>query len=69
MIPSGGLLHVLVEDPGRVDYGRRIGESKGLTDLKNLDLDGVGPLTALATELDGRELAHPAPFAWEFWSR
>jgi beta-galactosidase len=30
VIPSGGRLQVLVEDQGRVNYGQRIGEAKGL---------------------------------------
>ncbi|WP_258803777.1 glycoside hydrolase family 35 protein [Pseudarthrobacter sp. NS4] len=40
-LPGGGLLQVLVEDQGRVNYGPRIGEAKGL----------IGPAL-----LDGREL-------------
>ncbi|GAA1778532.1 beta-galactosidase [Pseudarthrobacter sulfonivorans] len=37
VIPRGGLLQVLVEDQGRVNYGPRIGESKGLTGPALLD--------------------------------
>jgi beta-galactosidase len=29
-LPTGGLLQILVEDQGRVNYGPRIGEAKGL---------------------------------------
>ncbi|MCT9870782.1 glycoside hydrolase family 35 protein [Paenarthrobacter aurescens] len=31
VIPAGGRLQVLLEDQGRVNYGQRIGEDKGLT--------------------------------------
>lgn len=41
VIPRGGFLQVLVEDQGRVNYGPRIGEAKGL----------IGPAV-----LDGEEL-------------
>ncbi|MDR7158278.1 beta-galactosidase [Arthrobacter sp. BE255] len=37
VVPRGGLLQVLVEDQGRVNYGPRIGESKGLTGPAVLD--------------------------------
>jgi beta-galactosidase len=37
-LPSGGLLQVLVEDQGRVNYGKRIGEVKGL--IAPVTLDG-----------------------------
>ena len=37
-LPSGGLLQVLVEDQGRVNYGQRIGEVKGL--IAPVKLDG-----------------------------
>ena len=38
-LPSGGRLEVLVEDQGRVNYGQRIGEFKGL--MAPVKLDGV----------------------------
>jgi len=41
VVPGGGVLEILVEDQGRVNYGQRIGEDKGL----------VGPAL-----LDGAEL-------------
>jgi beta-galactosidase len=49
---AGGTLDVLVEDLGRVDYGRRIGEAKGL--IGPASVTG-GPLTGwqvMALELD-----------------
>ncbi|NKX92582.1 beta-galactosidase [Sanguibacter hominis ATCC BAA-789] len=59
-----GRLRLLVEDQGRVNYGRRLGEAKGLLGpartarrtidawrTRGLDLDQVSP--ALATALDG----------------
>ena len=63
-IPSGGLLQVLVEDQGRVNYGRRIGEFKGLMapvklnggelldwDIQAVDVGKLGSLRAAATDL------------------
>lgn len=50
-LPSGsGELTVLVEDQGRVDYGTRIGEAKGL--IGGARLDGVPVLGWTATTLD-----------------
>src|SRR4051794_14531818 len=43
MLPRGGRLEILVEDQGRVNYGRRIGEPKGL----------IGPVRLNAVELTG----------------
>jgi beta-galactosidase len=42
-VPRGGVLDLLVEDQGRVNYGKRIGETKGL--IGPVELDGV-PVTA-----------------------
>ncbi|WP_432890104.1 glycoside hydrolase family 35 protein [Kribbella sp. CA-245084] len=39
MLPHGGHLEILVEDQGRVNYGQRIGEPKGL--IGPVQLDGV----------------------------
>ncbi|KNH22286.1 beta-galactosidase [Arthrobacter sp. ZBG10] len=63
-IPSGGLLQVLVEDQGRVNYGRRIGEFKGLMapvklnggelldwDIQAVDVGKLGSLRPAATDL------------------
>lgn len=60
-LPSGGRLQVLVEDQGRVNYGKRIGEVKGLIapvtldgvellewDIRPLDFTQVGSLRAAA---------------------
>jgi beta-galactosidase len=70
MLPHGGRLEIVVEDQGRVNYGQRIGEPKGLispvqlgsADLTNwsawvIDLDRVPELW---TSTDG---AGPAPDA------
>lgn len=40
-LPRGGLLQILVEDQGRVNYGPRIGEAKGLIGPALLDGDEV----------------------------
>nr|GME06449.1 beta-galactosidase [Ipomoea batatas] len=49
-IPAGSRLTVLVEDQGRVNYGHRLGEEKGL--IGGATLDGV-PLTGwTATPID-----------------
>jgi beta-galactosidase len=37
VLPHGGVLEILVEDQGRVNYGPRIGESKGLIGSATLD--------------------------------
>ncbi|MGD0705805.1 MAG: beta-galactosidase family protein [Trebonia sp.] len=47
---AGGRLEILVEDQGRVDYGPRIGEAKGL----------IGPVSVGGTELRGWEV-RPMP--------
>jgi beta-galactosidase len=43
MLPRGGRLEILVEDQGRVNYGPRIGEAKGL----------IGPVRVGSEELTG----------------
>jgi beta-galactosidase len=43
MLPHGGTLEIVVEDQGRVNYGRRIGEPKGL----------IGPIRLGSSELTG----------------
>lgn len=76
VLPQGGALEVLVEDQGRVNYGPRIGEAKGLigparvdgTDVtrwavRPLALDDVTALTARvrdAAPLDGPLVAGPS---------
>jgi len=72
-IPAGGLLSILVEDQGRVNYDHRLGEEKGL--LGSVTLDGV-PLTgwrstpldvaAIAAELGERsdDVGADGPRAW-----
>jgi beta-galactosidase len=65
-LPSGGLLQVLVEDQGRVNYGKRIGEVKGLIapvtldgaelldwDIRPLDFTKVASLRAAASPVGG----------------
>lgn len=49
-LPRGGELTLLVEDQGRVDYGPRIGESKGI--IGGLRLDGEPVRHWVATPLD-----------------
>jgi beta-galactosidase len=63
-LPGGGLLQVLVEDQGRVNYGKRIGEVKGLIapvtldgaellgwDIRPLDFGRLSELRAAASPL------------------
>jgi beta-galactosidase len=65
-LPRGGYLQILVEDQGRVNYGPRIGEAKGLIgpatldgeeldgwDIRPIDLSNLAPLRELAGELPG----------------
>jgi beta-galactosidase len=76
-LPAGarGRLEILVEDQGRVDYGPRIGEAKGLigpvsaggTELRGwavrpMTLEDIAPVAA---ELRGRPERHPATLAWQ----
>jgi beta-galactosidase len=64
-IPHGGVLEILVEDQGRVNYGPRIGESKGLIGPALLDgaeiTDwGVLPLDLDRLPAEARAAAAPA---------
>jgi beta-galactosidase len=69
-LPAGarGRLEILVEDQGRVDYGHRIGEAKGLIgpvtvggaelrgwDVRPLPLDDIGAVGQALRELAGRQ--------------
>ncbi|TCO44833.1 beta-galactosidase [Kribbella antiqua] len=71
MLPHGGRLEIVVEDQGRVNYGQRLGEPKGLIgpvqlgseelrgwSARVIDLDGVPELW---TSLDGGGPAQDAP--------
>ena len=66
VIPRGGLLQVLLEDQGRVNYGARIGEAKGLMSpalldgkevqgwsIRPVDLTALDDLRMGARELQG----------------
>jgi beta-galactosidase len=61
-VPQGGVLDLLVEDQGRVNYGRRIGETKGL--IGPAELDGVPVTSWSVLPLDVLRLAD-ARFASE----
>ncbi len=51
-VPAGrGRLRMLVEDLGRVDYGSRIGEAKGLIGPAHLDRAGTEPWSVLPLDL------------------
>ena len=65
-LPRGGHLQILVEDQGRVNYGPRIGEAKGLMgpatldgeelegwDIRPLSLADLAPLHSMAAEFSG----------------
>jgi beta-galactosidase len=65
-LPRGGLLQILVEDQGRVNYGPRIGEAKGLIGpallngeeicdwtVRPVDVDSLKPFREAATLLSG----------------
>ena len=51
-VPAGAAIDVLVEDLGRVNYGRRLGEPKGLTSPVSVDGTALGPWTVLPLDLD-----------------
>ncbi|MFD1149908.1 glycoside hydrolase family 35 protein [Saccharothrix hoggarensis] len=51
-VPRGGRLAVLVEDHGRVNYGRRIGEAKGLVGGATLDGEPLTGWEVLPLRLD-----------------
>jgi len=71
VVPHAGVLEILVEDQGRVNYGPRIGEDKGLIGpalLNGAPLDSwevlplaVDALPAEATDLDGPREASGRP--------
>ncbi|TVU64011.1 beta-galactosidase [Paenarthrobacter nitroguajacolicus] len=63
-VPAGGRLQILLEDQGRVNYGQRIGESKGLMgpallngvevldwEIGSVDLDSLAAFREAATGL------------------
>jgi beta-galactosidase len=52
MLPHGGQLEIVVEDQGRVNYGRRIGEAKGLIGPIRLGADELLDWSACAIDLD-----------------
>jgi beta-galactosidase len=52
VIPHGGVLEILVEDQGRVNYGPRIGESKGLIGPALLDGAEITDWGVLPLDLD-----------------
>ena len=66
VLPSGGKLQILVEDQGRVNYGPRIGEAKGLIGpallngveladwtIRRVDLSSLAAFRAAAVPLPG----------------
>lgn len=55
VIPSGGRLQVLLEDQGRVNYGQRIGEAKGLMGPAMLNGSEVMGWDVSVVELDSLE--------------
>jgi beta-galactosidase len=62
-LPRGVLLDLLVEDQGRVNYGPRIGEDKGLIGPATVDGIQLGPWQVLALDLDGFAAAGSRLFA------
>ncbi|MFF1634618.1 glycoside hydrolase family 35 protein [Leifsonia sp. NPDC058248] len=73
LAPSRGTLTLVVEDQGRVDYGPRIGEPKGLIGPARLngdelnrwgvlpvDLGSLAPVRDAVCQTDARSLAGPA---------
>ncbi|MCI4656434.1 glycoside hydrolase family 35 protein [Cryobacterium zhongshanensis] len=52
-LPQGSLLDLLVEDQGRVNYGPRIGEDKGLIGPATLDGTLLGNWQVLPLDVDG----------------
>lgn len=76
-LPGGGRLRVLLEDLGRVNYGERIGEPKGLIgpallngtevrdwEIRTVDMGDLGPFRDAAQELPaagGAEAGMPGP--------
>ncbi|WP_332759307.1 glycoside hydrolase family 35 protein [Pseudarthrobacter sp.] len=62
VIPSGGMLQVLVEDQGKVNYGPRIGESKGLIGPAALDGDELIGWQIRALDLEYLDFDGAGPF-------
>jgi len=52
MLPRGGRLEIVVEDQGRVNYGRRIGEPKGLIGPVRLGAEELTDWSACVIDLD-----------------
>jgi len=52
VLPRGGVLTILVEDQGRVNYGQRIGEHKGLIGPALLDGSPIDDWEVLALRFD-----------------
>jgi beta-galactosidase len=55
-VPNGGVLEILVEDQGRVNYGERIGESKGLIGPALLDGTEITDWSVRPLDLDALQL-------------
>ncbi|WP_020391506.1 glycoside hydrolase family 35 protein [Kribbella catacumbae] len=74
LLPHGGRLELVVEDQGRVNYGPRIGEPKGLIGPVLLDSEPVTDWSTCAIDLDsipglwesteGQVRPSPGPTAW-----
>ncbi|TFC20592.1 beta-galactosidase [Cryobacterium sp. MDB1-18-2] len=62
-LPKGSTLDLLVEDQGRVNYGPRIGEDKGLIGPATLDGAPLGNWQVLPLDLDGFAAAGSRLFA------
>ena len=60
VLPRGGLLRVLVEDQGRVNYGPRIGEAKGLIGPALLDGQEVLDWNVRAVDVDSLDVFRAA---------
>ena len=58
---ADGVLTLIVEDQGRVNYGPRIGEPKGLIGTVTVDGDPVGPWQVLTLDLDRTPTLFDAP--------
>jgi beta-galactosidase len=62
-LPPGERLDLLVEDQGRVNYGPRIGEDKGLIGPATLDGVELADWQVLSLDVDGFARAHSALYA------
>lgn len=58
-----GVVTLIVEDQGRVNYGPRIGEAKGLVGPVTLDDAPMGPWQVLTLDLDRTTSLFPGPAA------